>query len=128
MRKFRAWNDETKQWEFSLYVCINGAGDVLHTHRDNFIEVAYQNCPYLKIQFFTGLKDKNGKEIYEGDILQHELWKIPVKVFWEFGSFMAQSVKGELGRKNYTDGTLYDMQLPRCKIIGNIYENPELLK
>lgn len=84
-------------------------------------------CKFTLLQF-TGLFDKNGVEIYEGDIVKHKLWKIPVVVYWEYGSFMAKSVTGELGKKSYTDGSLYDMQLPKCEIIGNIHENSEKIK
>ncbi len=67
---------------------------------------------------FTGLLDKNGKEIYEGDILKHDLWGI-THVIWEHGMFRA--IGGEY------DVTMADHQLQRIKVIGNIYENPELL-
>lgn len=70
---------------------------------------------------FTGLIDKNGKEIYEGDILKHDLWG-NCQIIWEHGMFRGQS-KDE----NY-DFTLADYQRDRQRIIGNIYENPELPK
>lgn len=68
--------------------------------------------------FYTGLKDKNGKEIYEGDILNLRykdeepnvivLRNLIVDTYW---------ISDELGFKDST-----------VEIIGNIYENPELLK
>lgn len=72
---------------------------------------------------YTGLKDKNGKEIYDGDILKHDLWGT-TKVIWEHGMFRADNEK--TGR-DMLDVSLYNHQLPRTRVIGNVYENPELL-
>lgn len=64
---------------------------------------------------FTGLKDKNGKEIYEGDLVAHNASAKPIDVEFIDGTFEPFS-KSDFGWTS----TL-------CEIIGNIYENPELL-
>jgi len=78
---------------------------------------------------FTGLKDKNGKEIYEGDIVYHEMaaeddmakgYGIKAEVMWDSENAGFMAMDDELG-----DNILscYDVE-----VIGNIYENPELLE
>ncbi len=74
---------------------------------------------------YTGLKDRNGQEIYEGDILQdfHKKTEEPitrVKVYWNDGFWDGEPLKGERYKTCYAG-------FKRCKVIGNIYENPELL-
>ena len=77
----------------------------------------------------TGLKDKNGKEIFEGDILAVETddETLNVNVFWdeEHALFMFES-KQYNGKEALAE-LLEDYSYP-FEIIGNIYENPELLE
>jgi uncharacterized phage protein (TIGR01671 family) len=75
----------------------------------------------LVIEQYTGLKDKNGKEIYEGDILQiddHILGDFVV-VWHNFGWKIKRSVGYE---------SLSVHKSEDCTVIGNIHENPELLE
>lgn len=67
----------------------------------------------LDITQFTGLKDKNGEEIYEGDIV-------------EFPS-LTGSFRGEVQYAENNANFLY-AAMPSVEVIGNIYENPELIK
>lgn len=78
------------------------------------------------IMQYTGLKDKNGKEIYEGDVLRADNWnpkvfrteKIIAPVGFSLGYFNLQTRAGL--------HLLYDTS--GIEVIGNIYENPELIK
>lgn len=74
----------------------------------------------------TGLKDKNGTEIYEGDIIQHSEKPNP------FFSYPFEVIKGRTGEwrlDNFRCGTVLAFSnQDELEVIGNIYENPELLE
>ena len=76
---------------------------------------------YIKRQF-TGLKDKNGKEIYEGDILLPFNRKKGKEVIFDEGVFCIRNYDG------YNSASLRVVVMDGVEVIGNIYENPELLK
>jgi len=68
---------------------------------------------------YADLKDKNGKEIYGGDILS----TFNSQVIFDNGAFYSVS-------ENYSHKMLLSrtLEYPPCEVVGNIYENPELLK
>ena len=72
----------------------------------------------------TGLKDKNGKEIFEGDIVDYKGRKALVSWHGSYASFIYRFVD-ELQKRNAEWNPLY-LAYMRCEVIGNIYENPEL--
>ena len=113
--KFRAWHDSTKE----MYKDV-------HT-KSSFYEL-FDNSLYELMQY-TGLKDKNGREIYEGDILDNHY-----RVEWNqlHCGWALYNHKGYchelLADEYYLIGeTLPPWQIS-AEVIGNIYENSELLK
>ena len=84
----------------------------------------FADLKYIELMQYTGLKDKNNKEIYEGDILFESFGERYYKVVFENGSVRAE-FEGDFEEHSFD---LIDVVLHRCEIIGNIYENPELIK
>lgn len=104
------------------------ATDVLQHMSEEGISVEFDYPP----QQFTGLHDKNGVEIYEGDILKGAPsgWKKEFQIF-----YLAEVYFGDCGWR--AKEKLLDRELPihihmqgSCgvEVIGNVYENPELLE
>lgn len=91
-------------------------------------------------QQFTGLKDKSGREIYEGDILKSEQYPFydegklnyVAEVVFEEGCFSAVLSLTPVGaewKNGAAEGnTTSGEGMSKLEVIGNIYENPELLK
>ena len=77
---------------------------------------------------YTGLKDKNGKRIFEGDIVycKSRLDNANMVIIFERGQF--RMVLSENYRSDQTNSGFYDINCFDKEVIGNIHDNPELLK
>ncbi len=126
--KFRIWNQSDRSWgEFEHFIGLNYCG----------LEEKFEDCV---VQQFTGLLDKNNKEIYEGDICRFSngdmLIEYSNRLF-----FAARKLVGHIGDSGaaYYEwaATFRHIRDEKTKmviesineneIIGNIFENPELL-
>src|SRR6185312_10962387 len=120
--KFRAWDKRNKKWfhEASIIITNNGFYEGYREFEDGYSLFDYE---YELIQY-TGLKDKNGVEIYEGDIIQADDSGtfLGDKFYKGFHRYWKKQVVEDIRNcffKNYTSN---------IEVIGNIYENPELLE
>lgn len=83
------------------------------------------------IQQFTGLLDKNEKEIYEGDIVKYTLWENEYDICENELIADVSFIKGAFYPRyinDICDDGWYSWGIDKIEVIGNIFENPELLK
>ena len=116
--KFRAWDKKKNDWfdddDGELYIELNGNinfgwnGEVMDDYTDRIILMQY-----------TGRKDSEGKEIYEGDILQNE-HHFKYQVVFKGDCWRCEPIKNNYFKNRFIGNDL--------KVIGNVYKNQELLE
>jgi uncharacterized phage protein (TIGR01671 family) len=123
--KLRAWDTETKEMSY----------DFLNKH---WLRVCIES-PYVELMQYTGLKDKSWKEIYEGDILTSTEYPFQdggeynyhgvIEWIDEEASFYMTKRLANLEKRGMSNGISQPIEnIEEFEIIGNIYENPELIE
>lgn len=142
--KFRAWHAKRGQW------LHDGKPDGCHILGETILfgewmrGVSIEELNDVVVEQFTGLNDKSGQSVYEGDIVEIKgemighyfraetnevvggqfpyTWKGVVEWDSGYAAFLIQYVGQDY------DGRGHGMDLPRCKVLGNIHEHPHLLE
>lgn len=131
--KFRAWHKiEGCMYFTQSLIGMKGEGWIqsidfdgeaiqLGCEADEGDYVRWERFADVELMQFTGLHDKNGEEIYKGDIIKLEGWSPSIYMIdFDRGAFyIAKADRHEVADIKYAE---------ECEVIGNIYENPELLK
>ena len=124
--KFRAWAEEGKVMYYDVYTFKD---DTLLLKYDEFAFDEVPASDFILMQS-TGLKDKNGKEIFEGDVVKYEVGRNTVteEVAYDknFAGFGVRDADTDI---IFTFLQLADVvDLISLEVVGNKYENPELLE
>ena len=115
--RFRAWDGKKM---------IEDAIPTSETSIVELFEYEHQVAEVEAVEQYTGLKDKNGKEIYEGDILTHkDYWWI--KIEYDNGAFIARDIQSTKCNNRIIKGYISNFNISKWKVIGNIYEDKELI-
>lgn len=143
--KFRVWDNDSKKIynQDDFILTFDNVGEDIYLKRNNEIRPFYR----YKLMQYTGLEDKNGQEIYEGDILSYKhitygdcskakIEEIENESFIEIINYAAIASIVKPHSKNVRclgydsvnkECLIIDLTSDEVEIIGNIYENPELL-
>ncbi len=124
--KFRAWDRIKHRWLNIHHICLSASGqtvlvDAFGKLGDGLICYSLlpdsQNADLVE---YTGLKDKNGVEIYEGDL--YTVGEYTYKIVFRNGSFYGINLQAIPGIVRFSSFDVIG------EVIGNIYENKELIK
>lgn len=127
MIKFRAWNQIDSEYINEINAVMSLDGSHIWWDINDSGEMKYENDQdNYKLEQFTGLKDVNGKEIYEGDIIKSSYKYAQPKV----SQIIIEDGNSYILGEDLATGNemLVSDHISEIKVIGNVHENPELLK
>ncbi len=116
--KFRGWDKNEGKWHYFNLFNVKMYIEIFQKHLNNGDEF------YL----FTGLLDKNGKEIWEGDIVKYYRFPIYRDEISDVKYLNPQHLETESGFWPFINFNGGLVNTSSIEVIGNIYENPELLE
>lgn len=123
--KFRAWVKDRKAiFEVVLINYVTKKVTYLFERVGHLLNIRHEKFNDIELMQYSGLTDMMEKEIYEGDILFESFGERYYKVVFKNGSFRAE-FEGDFEEHSFD---LIDVVAQGCKIVGNIYENPELIE
>ena len=124
--KFRAW-DGAKKEMFKDTFAITESGQVVVVEQEFVTSPPdYVFVDHLVIMQSTGIKDKNGKEIFEGDIVDYKGRKAIIKWHGPYASFIYRFV--DEMQERVSEWKPLFLAYHHFEIIGNVYENKEFLE
>ena len=132
--KFRAWDKQNKEFisNASLLSLMNGnkPKDIEVSGINDINNDALYIGDDIELMQYTGLKDKHGKEIYEGDILRVILEKSSAigEVKYDERTFECINDSFDMEDPQSVICDILDYRTDLIEVIGNIYETPELLE
>lgn len=137
--KFRAWDGEEIRYLDTMFTGVGQVGwsDV------HYVDLSYTDHEEVTLMQYTGLKDARGQEIYDGDIVHSETSSLWFKVEWYEAAFclvpvksshLATALKWNMNTNKMKVMSVHAMvcskeakDLYPLEVVGNVYQNPELL-
>ena len=136
--KFRGKSIDENIWVYGYYVFCRGRHYILQKYNDKGYDERWEGSKWIEVNSesvgqYVGLKDKKGKEVYAGDIVQEINTENYAIINYINGCFKYDwfKINGQMRKpdstptKTYIDAIQSDYKM---KVIGNKLENPELLK